>query len=193
MKVARGIFLGCIIAGFAALFFVLSPSQRLMEGQEEARGLETEGDILGEGLQFAEWQEGRLVWSMEAERTRYHHKEKKASLERVEVTFHPTRGGKMLLWAEVVDYDLQTKDLLARDSVKGKSDQGYDFATESLLYRGTSREVVTDDKVTLEKDRLTIQGTGMEGSLADHKFRLLSAVRAEFVPQGTVPRGAGRE
>ena len=130
---------------------------------------------------------------MSAERTRYHHQEKKASLEQVEVTFFPATGGKMLLWANLVDYDVQTKDLKASDSVRGKSDQGYDFATESLLYDGDKREVSTDDKVTLEKDRLTIQGTGMKGSLADHKFRLLSEVRAVFSPQGIVPRGAGRE
>jgi len=130
---------------------------------------------------------------MGAERTRYHHQEKKASLEQVEVTFFPATGGKMLLWANLVDYDVQTKDLNASDSVRGKSDQGYDFVTESLLYDGDKREVSTDDKVTLEKDRLTIQGTGMKGSLADHKFRLLSEVRAVFSPQGIVPRGAGRE
>ncbi len=193
MKVVRGIFLCCIIGGFAALFFVLSPSQRLMEGREESGGLETEEDILVEGLLFSEWEEDRLIWSMGAERTRYHHQKKKASLEQVEVTFFTATGGKMLLWANLVDYDVQTKDLKASDSVRGKSDQGYDFVTESLLYDGDKREVSTDDKVTLEKDRLTIQGTGMKGSLADHKFRLLSEVRAVFSPQGIVPRGAGRE
>jgi LPS export ABC transporter protein LptC len=187
LKVVRGIFLGCIIVGFAALFFALSPPRHLMEGQKEDRAIETEEDILVEGLRFSEWQEGRRVWSMDAERTLYHHTEKKASLEEVEVTFYPSGGGTMRLWAKVVDYDLQTRELTARDSVRGKSDQGYDFATESLLYRGTEREVVTDDQVTLEKDRLTIQGKGMQGSLADHKFRLLSNVRAAFVPQGTLP------
>jgi len=62
LKVVRGIFLCCIIGGFAALFFVLSPSQRLMEGREESGGLETEEDILVEGLLFSEWEEDRLIW-----------------------------------------------------------------------------------------------------------------------------------
>ncbi len=187
MKVVRGVFLACIIGGFVVLFLALSTPQRLQEGREEARGLETEEDVLVEGLRFSEWQEGKQIWSMNAERTRYHHKEKKASLDKVEVTFFAAQGGRMRMWAETVDYDLQTKELVARDSVRGKSDQGYDFATESLLYRGGEREVTTDDQVTLEKDRLTIQGTGMQGSLSDHKFRLLSNVRAAFVPQGAVP------
>ena len=119
MKVVRGIFLCCIIGGFAALFFVLSPSSKPLGSGEESGGIETEEDILVEGLQFYEWQEDRLTWSMSAERTRYHHKEKKASLEKVEVTFYPARGGKMLLRAEIVDYDLQTKDLLARMEMEG--------------------------------------------------------------------------
>jgi len=193
LKVVRGIFLCCIIGGFAALFFVLSPSSRPLGSGEESGGIETEEDILVEGLRFSEWEEARLIWLMGAERTRYHHKEKKASLEQVEVTFYPATGGKMLLWANLVDYDVKTKGLRASDSVRGRSDQGYDFTTESLLYNGDKREVTTDDKVTLEKDRLTIQGTGMKGSLADHKFRLLSEVRAVFSPQGILPRGADGE
>jgi LPS export ABC transporter protein LptC len=187
LKVVRGIFLCCIIGGFAALFFVLSPSSRPLGGGEESGGIEMEEDILVEGLEFSEWEEDRLSWLMGAERTRYRHKEKKASLEQVEVTFFPVTGGKMLLWANLVDYDTQTKGFRASDSVRGKSDQGYEFTTKSLLYDGNKREVTTDDKVTLGKDRLTIQGTGMKGSLADHKFRLLSEVRAVFSPQGLVP------
>jgi LPS export ABC transporter protein LptC len=93
----------------------------------------------------------------------------------------------MFLWAKFVDYDVQTRDLTARDSVRGKSDQGYDFFTESLVYDVDRREVETDDKVTLEKDRLTIQGKGMKGSLAEHRFQLLSAVRAVFAPQRAAP------
>jgi LPS export ABC transporter protein LptC len=184
LKVVKGILLACIIGGFAALFFVLSPSRDLAEGKGEAAVPETDEDILLKGLRFAEWEGDRLSWSMKAERTRYHHDQKKATLEEVEVTFFPTSGGKMLLWAEVVDYDLETRDLAARQSVRGRSDQGYVFVTENLFYDGHEREVSTDDKVTLEKDRLTIQGVGMKGSLRDHRFRLLSGVSAVFSPQG---------
>jgi LPS export ABC transporter protein LptC len=184
LKVVRGILLACIIGGFAALFFVLSPSRNLIEGQGEAVAPETDEDILLKGLRYSEWEGDRLSWSMKAERTRYHHDQKRATLEAVEVTFFPTSGGKMFLWAELVDYNLETGDLVARESVRGKSDQGYVLVTENLFYDGHKREVSTDDQVTLEKDRLTIQGVGMKGSLADHRFRLLSAVRAVFSPQG---------
>ena len=192
MKVVRGIFLVCIIGGFAALFFVLRPPQRLMEGSEDPEGIETEEDILVEGLQFSEWEEDRLVWAMDAERGRYYHEGKRAGFEGVEVTFFPATGGKLVLWAETVDYDLQTRGLTACGSIRGKSDQGYEFTTENLFYDGAKRAVSTDDKVSLVKDRLTIQGTGMTGSLATHRFRLLSDVRAVFAPEGRVPRGAGR-
>jgi len=184
LKVVRGVLLACIIIGFAALFFVLSPSQNLMEGQGEAVAPETDEDILLKGLRYSEWEGDRLSWSMKAERTRYHHDQKKATLEAVEVTFFPSSGGKMFLWAGLVDYDLETRNLVARESVRGRSDQGYVIVTENLFYDGHKREVSTDDKVTLEKDRLTIQGVGMKGSLRDHRFRLLSAVSAAFSPQG---------
>jgi len=187
LKVVRGIFLCCILVGFAALLFMLSPSPRKAMEQGQRGGIETEEDILVEGLTFSEWEEDRLSWSMDAESGRYYHKEERASFEDAAATFFPSAGGKMKLWAKTVDYDLQARVLMARDSVKGKSDQGYDFSTTSLVYEGATRQVRTDDKVTLEKDRLTIQGTGMKGSLTDHTFRLLSDVRAVFIPQGTVP------
>ena len=187
MKIVRGIFLVFIVGGFAALFSVFSPSHRLMEGRVEEGALETDEDILVEGLRYSEWEEDKLLWSMVAEQARYHHKDKRASFDGVHVTFFPATGGKMLLWAKLVDYDLETRDLIARGSVRGRSDQGYDFHTESLFYHGHEREVTTDDKVTLEKDRLSVHGVGMKGSLADHTFRLLSEVRAVFAPQGTAP------
>ena len=158
-----------------------------MEEAEQGRGIETEEDILVEGLAFSEWEGDRLSWSMEAENGRYYHKKETAVFEQVAATLVTSGGGKMRLWAKSVDYDLQARTLVARDSVRGESDQGYDFTTESLFYEGATRAVWTDDKVALEKDRLTIQGTGMKGSLTDHTFRLLSDVRAVFVPEGTAP------
>jgi LPS export ABC transporter protein LptC len=155
-----------------------------MEGQGEAVAPETDEDILLKGLRYSQWEGDRLSWSMKAAQTRYHHDQQQATLEGVEVTFFPASGGKMFLWAGAVDYDLKTGDLAARNSVRGKSDQGYVIVTENLFYDGRKREVSTDDKVTLEKDRLTIQGVGMKGSLEDHRFRLLSAVSAAFSPQG---------
>jgi LPS export ABC transporter protein LptC len=187
LRVVRGILLACIIGGFVALFSVLNPPPNRMEGGEEVQGLETDEDILVEGLHYSEWEEDRVFWSMKAERALYHHQRKQVTFEQVEVTFFPSREGKMLLWANIVEYDLDSRNLVVREAVRGKSDQGYVFVTESLYYDGSKREVTTDDKVALEKDRLTIQGVGMEGSLVDHKFRILSGVHAVFSPQGTVP------
>lgn len=187
MKLVRAIFLACIIGGFAVLFFALTPSRQLMEEPGESAGVDTKEDIRVEGLRYSEWEGDRLLWSMEAERVRYRHKEKKADLEEVAVTFFPAAGGKMFLWAKLVDFDLETGDLVAKGSIRGKSDQGYTFSTERLFYDSGERTVTTDDKVTLEKDRLTIQGIGMKGSLVDHRFQLLSSVNAVFAPRGSAP------
>lgn len=158
-----------------------------MEGRRELAALDAEEDILVEGLRFSEWEADRLGWSMEAERVRYHHRQSMAYLEEVDVTLFPPGGGKMFLRAKRVDFDVKTQDLFARESIRGRSDQGYVFYTERLFYDGENREVTTDDKVTLEKDRLSIQGVGMKGSLSDHKFRLLSSVSAVFAPAGAAP------
>ncbi len=184
MKALKRIFLASLVAGFAGLFLLLNSGRGPTGEKDEGRGLETEGDILVDGLRFSEWEEDRRVWTLDAERSRYDYEAQRATLEQVVVTFCPPEGAKMVLSANLIDYDLGARRVRARGAVQGKSDQGYGFSTESLLYDTDARAVSTSDQVTFEKDRLTIQGTGMEGSLADHRFRLLKAVRAVFVPQG---------
>ena len=113
----------------------------------------------------------------------YYHVEHRAHLVDVEVTLHGDGGGNMRMKADTVSYDTESRVLTAQGNVQGESDQGYSFFTASLTYDMDSREVETIDKVTIRKDRLSIEGLGMRGSLRENNFILFSEVRAEFAPE----------
>jgi len=83
----------------------------MMEGADDVEKVEPEEDILVDGIHFTEWEEDRLDWVMNAERGRYYHEIERVDFEAVEVTFFPAAGGKLVLWADKVEYDLETKGL----------------------------------------------------------------------------------
>jgi len=47
--------------------------------------------------------------------------------------------------------------------------------------------VSSAEKVVLSKGGMTVEGTGMNGSLADQSFRLLSSVHTVFIPVRGAP------
>ena len=158
-----------------------------MGGGDAQVPLRSEEDVAAETIQYSEWKGENKIWTLNAQRGRYHHKAKKASFEEAFVTFFSPEVGKMNLWAKAVFYDIETGDIKARGEVRGKSEEGYEFFTETLDYHAEKRIVDTEDKVRLQKDRLTLIGVGMRGFLEENRFNLLSSVAARFSPQATVP------
>jgi len=104
----------------------------------------------------------------------------------VRVTFFAPSREEIHLFAKRVHYDNQSRILTAEGGVRVESQQGYRFSSQSVTYDAREKELQTHDKVNLEKDRLVIEGTGMEGSLTDQRFVLLSEVKAVFSP-GNLP------
>ncbi len=123
------------------------------------------------------------MWVLDARWANFYLTEEETRFHDVDVTFLPSSGGEISLRAQKVFYDLGSRLLKAEGEVSGESDQGFRFHTGRLFYKADQKEVNTPDKVTLQKDRLFIEGIGMEGSLRDQRFVLLSSVRARFSPE----------
>ena len=178
MKILRSLILIFLLGGFALLFYEIMPSTGPKEEREKR--IQTDESIRLEGLHYMEWKDDTLSWVLDAKNAVFRHRVNKAFFKGVAVVFYPETGGKMHLYANNVIYDNETQDLAAEGKVWGESDQGYRFYTKSIFYHADKKEVSTQDKVTFKKDRLTIRGVGMAGSVADHRFDLLSSVKAEF-------------
>jgi len=187
LRSARGFLLICLICGFSILFYSLLSIKNPVGGGDRQVLLRSDEDVAAETIQFSEWKGEKKIWTLNAQRGKYHHQAKKASFEEAYVTFFPPEGGKMNLWAKMVFYDIDTGDIRARGEVRGESEEGYEFLTETLFYHAEKRIIETEDKVRLQKDRLSLTGVGMRGFLEEHRFILLSSVAAQFSPQLALP------
>lgn len=182
MKVIRGFFLIALLTGFAWLFWTLARETGRDGKVEELAGMQADEDIGVEGVSFFEWKRDELVWALDAKKMKYYHQEKRVDFEDVDVSFQVPAGGTLQIKAKTIRYDTETGNLIAEGEVKGKNDQGYQFVTDTLAYDADKREVQTPDKVTLRKDRLTIEGIGMQGFLERRRIELGSSVRAHLLP-----------
>lgn len=155
--------------------------------EEDGAWLEVDEDIRLDAVRYREWKKGQVNWDLDARRVAYHIEGGRVSFQDVSLIFVPPEGGDSLtLRADAASYEIEVRRLRVEGNVTGEGSRGFRFRTESLEYDLDEKRVWTRDKVILEKDRLIVEGLGMEGSLIDQTFLLLSAVRTVLVP----PRGA---
>jgi LPS export ABC transporter protein LptC len=184
LTLVRRVFLIVLLAGFSWLLFILGRETGRVGGGGGPSQMQSDEDIGVENVSFSEWKGGELVWTLHARKMRYYHRENRVDFEEVDVSMPIQAGGSLQIEAKTICYDTETGNLTAEGDVKGKNDQGYEFLTHTLAYDAEKREVQTPDKVTLQKDRLTVEGVGMKGFLERHRIDLRSEVRAHLLPLG---------
>jgi LPS export ABC transporter protein LptC len=169
-----------LLGGFFLLLYFIGFSRTSRE-VDAVEWREAEEDVHLDGVHFKEWNKGALLWDLEAQTAKYYHKEEEASFHSVSLMFYPPEGGvPMALHADTVMYEIEPRLLKAEGNVWGEGEQGFRFYTNSLFYEIDKKSLESKDKVVLKKDRLTIEGTGLTGSLIDQTFVLLSSVRTVF-------------
>jgi len=187
-KLARGVFLVLLAAGFSLFLFVYRPWRTDSLPPQTEAWRQAEEDVHLDGIRFREWQEGNLLWDLEAGTAKYYHHQEEARFDDVSLVFHPPEGhAATVLHADRVVYEMKERLLRAEGNVWGEAEQGVRFSTASLVVDVEAKHAETKDKVVLKKDRLTIEGTGMSGSLQDQTFVLLSSVRSVFLPDEAAP------
>lgn len=185
MKVIRWCLLIGIVAGFAWLLGILGrDAERGLSSGEGAPDGSFDEDIGVENVGFSEWKGPDRAWSLEARRMKYYHREKRVDFEGAEVTFLDSRGKRIDIRSDRLRYDGETGNLEAEGNVEGRDEQGYLFSAPRLFYEARDRRIATTDKVTLRKDRLSIQGVGLEASLKERKIEVLSSVEARLLASG---------
>jgi LPS export ABC transporter protein LptC len=179
-RYVQAVFLLFLLGGFFLLLYYIgvSGTSREIDGIEWR---EAEEDVHLDGVHFKEWKKGTLLWDLEAQTAKYYHKQERAFFHGVSLMFHPPEDGvSMTLHADTVVYDMGPRLLKAEGNVWGEGEQGFRFYTDSLSYEVDKKSLKSQDKVVLKKDRLTIEGKGLTGSLIDQTFVLLSSVRTVF-------------
>ena len=137
-------------------------------------------DIRVEGVRHFELNGESILWAIDAEEARFFQPKSVVEFDNVRITFYPSAGGDMTLVARKGYYETNTRNMSADDGVTGMTDQGYWFWTPRMSYDAASKEITSTDKVILRRDRLSIEGIGLQGSVETRNFHILSAVKATY-------------
>ncbi len=183
-SLTRRLFLLIVIGGAVAVFlYVLHIEKRGGTAEELTPHDRGSGeDILVEGVRHFDFDADGLRWAIQAKTARFFQAGNIIRFETITATVYPASGGMMVLEASEGYYDTATGNIGVEGNVRGRSDQGYVFNTDRLTYEAASRRIHSTDKVTLQKDRLTIKGMGLEGALDTRTIRVLSSVEATTGP-----------
>lgn len=187
VKAFRCCFLVGIVAGFAWLLGVLSQNGEREAPQGAPQESFSHEDIRVENVGFSEYRGSDRSWTLEARRMKYYHREKRVDFEEAEVSILDSAGKKIDIRADRLRYEGETGNLEVEGNVEGRNEQGYVFSAPRLFYEAAERRIATTDKVTLRKDRLSIQGIGMKASLKEREIEVLSSVEARLGAGAEVP------
>lgn len=134
-----------------------------------------------EGMKLRETKAGILRWILYAD-TAYHYGEGELTrLVGVRVDFYHEAGDsiKSSLTAREGELDPETRDLVARDSVRVMTDEGSLLETELLRWDQATEQVVSDQFVRLTRGDTIVTGVGIETDAALKTYRICSEVEAE--------------
>ncbi len=99
--------------------------------------------------------------------------ERIAVLEDVEIEFQDTGRGSLEVRADRAELDLERDDFILHENVRGSTGSGEEFVTSEVRYDPTSRKLVTDEAVSVERGNWTLKGQGMEIDVPGRRLRVL--------------------
>jgi LPS export ABC transporter protein LptC len=135
---------------------------------------------------------GRKEWKMEAECAFVYEQRNILEADTIRVTFFDGRGeAGSVLTALHGKLNRKTDDMEARGNVVVIGSDGVVLRTESLTWSAETRQIVSQDSVTVIRHGDVLTGWGFRGDPDLGKFEILRNMKATIRPAGTGPGGAG--
>jgi len=122
---------------------------------------------------------GRKDWHMEAGKAYIYEKRNILETEVVEVTFFDEDGAvKSVLKADYARLDRNTDDMEARGNVVVTGSDGVKLETETLNWQSETRQISSDDSVTVYRNEDILTGWGFRGDPDLGSFKILKDMKA---------------
>jgi len=134
----------------------------------------------------------RREWKMEAERAFVYEQRNILEADTIRVTFFDAKGeAGSVLTALHGKLNRNTDDMEARGNVVVIGSDGVVLRTESLTWSAETRQIMSQDSVTVIRHEDVLTGWGFRGDPDLGKFEILRNMRATIRPAGTGPGGTG--
>jgi LPS export ABC transporter protein LptC len=122
---------------------------------------------------------GLKDWHMEADKAYVYEKRNILETEVVEVTFFDKDGSvRSVLKADYARLNRNTDDMEARGSVVVTGSDGVKLETETLTWQSGTRQIASDDSVTVSRNEDILTGWGFRGDPDLGSFRILKDMKA---------------
>jgi len=122
---------------------------------------------------------GRKDWHMEAEKAYVFERRNILETDVVEVTFFDEDGSvRSVLKADYARLNRGTDDMEARGNVVVTGADGVKLETEALNWQSETRQIASDDSVTVYRNDDILSGWGFRGDPDLGSFRILKDMKA---------------
>lgn len=135
-------------------------------------------DMVLNRVRFTDTHGGRPNWVIESDTARLFKEKNKALFEGVHLTFYASDGRVMHMDSQQGELNTETRNMIVRGDVRGRSSDGLQFFTSSLNYFDARREIETHAPVKIVAPNFETQGVGMVVDLKQERVRLLDQVRS---------------
>ncbi len=130
-----------------------------------------------EGLRIVHKKDGQNSWTLRSQRADLSQSETVAHMDRV--TINLTKEN-LILKADRGLYNLDNKNLTLEGNIKAHT-KDYVITAESLGWKSSTGELVTDGSIQMYGKKFMVEGNGMRVT-PGQKVRLLKNVKAIFYP-----------
>lgn len=117
-------------------------------------------------------------WSLQAAAARHYRDEDRIELQDLVVQYFHDNGTAYRLSGSRGELNTKTRDLIVSGGVAGVLPDKTTIRTESMHYDHGHRIIRTDDRVTIDRGTVKLEGTGMIVDLKSQKLSLLGDVQA---------------
>ncbi len=133
---------------------------------------------------------GRKDWHMGADKAYIFEKRNILETEVLKVTFFDEDGGvRSVLKADYGKLNRNTDDMEARGNVVVTGSDGVRLETETLIWQSTTRQIVSDDSVTVYRNGDILTGWGFRGDPDLGSFRILKDMKATIKTRDKIKNG----
>ena len=164
--------------GTLALSLLRNVGEGERSAKEKTRFALPAADMVLDDVRFTDTEGGRPNWVIESDTATLFKEKNKAHFKGVRLTFSSADGRLMHLESQEGELDTETRNMILRGDIRGRSSDGLQFFTSSLNYFDARREIETRAPVRIVAPNFATEGVGMVVDLKKERVRLLNQVRS---------------
>ncbi|MFQ5329406.1 MAG: LPS export ABC transporter periplasmic protein LptC [Thermodesulfobacteriota bacterium] len=169
-----------VVASFSALIFFLLLHYRYGSIIDVGSVKITKTGVTIEKVHYTEVKDGTVEWTLDADSANYVQADGVTIFTNPKVLFYGKDGSVYTMTGSEGSYMKESGNIKVSGDVLVVTGDGYTLATQSLRYDTASKEITTEERVSIDTSEMRIEGVGLLISVDRESFSVLDDVRTEL-------------